>query len=145
MQTVDLSREAFRAASAAIAASDANDLPIVMLNLLRFRKEADYSGHPGEPACSGREAYHGRYASAVKDLMRRNGARLVWLGPVLAPLIAPPEELWDEMMLVEYPTFGAFRNMIADPEYQAAVHHRMAALEDSRLIATTKQVGAREA
>ena len=28
--------------------------------------------------------------------------------------------------------------MIADPDYQAAVHHRMAALEDSRLIATTK-------
>ncbi len=134
MQTVDLTPEAFRLASAAIP----HDVPIVMLNLLRFREQAAYASSAAGAPCTGREAYHLRYAPAVAPVIERHGARMSWLGPVLGNLIAPPEERWDEMMLVEYPSFSVFRAMIADPDYQAAVHHRMAALEDSRLIATTK-------
>ena len=134
MHTFDLTPEAFRLAAAAIPA----DVSIVMLNLLRFRDQADYAASTPEAPCTGREAYHLRYAPAIAAVMQRHGARVAWLGPVLGALIAPPDERWDEMMLVDYPSFSAFRAMLADPEYQAAVHHRMAALEDSRLIATTK-------
>jgi hypothetical protein len=39
--------------------------PIVMLNMLRFREQADYGGtHTDRAPCSGREAY-GRYARGV--------------------------------------------------------------------------------
>jgi uncharacterized protein (DUF1330 family) len=42
------------------------------------------------------------------------------------------------MVLVKYPSVGHFVDMISAPEYQAIVHHRSAALDDSRLIAMTE-------
>ena len=64
------------------------------------------------------------------------GGRVVWAGEVAGTVIAPDGEGWDDAVLVEYPSRKAFLDMIARPDYQAAVPHRTAALEDSRLIAT---------
>ena len=47
------------------------------------------------------------------------------------------KERWDEILLVEYPSAAAFAAMVTSPEYKAIVFHRTAALEDSRLVATT--------
>lgn len=55
-----------------------------------------------------------------------------------ATLIAPPEEEWDDLLLVSYPSKEAFLAMLSDREYQAAAEHRSAALADSRLIGTTR-------
>jgi len=41
------------------------------------------------------------------------------------------------VLLVEYPSREAFASMIQSSAYAAIVHHRTAALRDSRLIATT--------
>ena len=113
--------------------------PIFMLNLLRYRKFADYGGRTDVAPCSGREAYHERYAPVTSRIMAADGTKVFWVGSVLAHLIAPVDESWDEILLVEYPDFAAFRNLVENPEYQAdAVFHRTAALEDSRLIATVK-------
>jgi len=55
-----------------------------------------------------------------------------------AALIAPPDEQWDDLLLVSYPSKEAFLAMIGDSDYQAAAEHRSAALADSRLIGTTR-------
>lgn len=45
--------------------------------------------------------------------------------------------MWDDVILVEYPSKDTFLQMIASRAYKNIVGHRIAALEDSRLIATT--------
>ena len=49
-------------------------------------------------------------------------------------LIGPSEEKWDECFIAEYPSVGAFVEMVRDPLYREAVKHRQAAVLDSRLI-----------
>ena len=112
--------------------------PIAMLNLLRFRSEASY-GEP-EESCSGREAY-ARYMGPAAELVASVGGRVLWAARGLATLIGREDESWDDVLIVEYPNRAAFEEMLAQPEYQAIVHHRQAALADSRLIATAAVTG----
>ena len=112
-----------------------DDSPVVMINLLRYRERASYpEGFDAEP-CSGREAYQ-RYAAVAVQRVASVGGRMLWMGQVHCAVIAPGSEQWDDAALVEYPSRKAFLEMASQPEYQAAVTHRTAALEDSRLIAT---------
>lgn len=107
--------------------------PIVMLNLLRFREVAEYKGVPA--AWSGREAYR-RYSEFTLPRLAEIGAAVIFMGAARGALIAPPDEKWDEVLLVRYPSVDAFMGMLAAPDYFEATRHRTAALEDSRLIAT---------
>ena len=108
--------------------------PVVMLNLLRFRDQAAYS-NPSE-ACSGREAYK-RYSQTSLQTIAAVGGSVIFSGKAHESLISPPGETWHQVFLVRYPSAAAFRAMLSMPEYQACVHHRTAALEDSRLTPIT--------
>lgn len=132
MKTVDIDPAAVLAAAAEIP----KDQPVIMINLLRYRARADYGERTDQMPCSGREAYYQRYAPGAMPYVNEIGAKVVWLGQVLAGVIGPPDERWDDALLVEYPSFGALQALFANPAYQAVVFHRTAALEDSRLIAT---------
>ncbi|MDX1666959.1 MAG: hypothetical protein R3350_07010 [Saprospiraceae bacterium] len=103
------------------------DVPVVMVNLLKFKDERDEE--------SGRMAY-ARYAEKAIPYISKVGGKLIWRGQPQMALIAPEEEtLWDEMLLVSYPNVLSFRDMIQLPGYP---HHlRASALEDSRLIVCT--------
>jgi uncharacterized protein (DUF1330 family) len=72
----------------------------------------------------------------VQVHLERVGAALVRRSAALLAFIAPAGELWDEVLLVRYPSVGAFLRMIADPAYQQIAIHRHAALADARLIIT---------
>ena len=132
MRTIEINPDAVLAAAAAIP----KDQPVIMINLLRFRERADYGQRSDVSPCSGREAYYERYAPVASPLVEAEGARVFWLGKVLAGVIGPPDERWDDLLLVQYPTFSVLQKLFANPEYQAVVFHRTAALEDSRLIAS---------
>ena len=67
------------------------------------------------------------------------GGQILWLGNVRDSLIIPEHESWDEIALVYYPSREAFKRMVTSDAYQAIVHHRSAALDDSRLIETKSQ------
>jgi len=112
------------------------ETPVVMLNLLRFRKRAVYRSGAGQPQRSGVDAY-AEYSRLARPFLQAAGASLIWQGTAHHALIAPADESWDEVMLVEYPSVAAFGQMVAAEEYQRIVFHRTAALLDSRLIATT--------
>ena len=119
---------------AAFLATEPGGSPIVMLNLLRFREQADYpAGFEAEP-CSGREAYL-RYAQHAIAALEKVGGSIVWSGQALATVIAPQGESWDEVILVEYPSKEAFLELGATVESSQATVHRKAGLEDSRLVA----------
>jgi len=97
------------------------DGPIVMLNLLRF-------------APDGGEAQYRRYGEAAAPFLARSGASIRYLGRGAATVIGAPEEIWDEVILVEYPSKQAFFDMTGDPDYPSDI--RAGALVDSRLILT---------
>ena len=134
MKTVDPDRARLPAILAQLPA----DAPIVMLNLLRYRDEASYPEKSGHARCTGREAY-ARYAAVALRKVTEAGGTPFWMGEAHAALIAPPEERWDEVLLVRYPSVAAFVGMLQQHDYQAATVHRTAALEDARLIATTER------
>lgn len=113
----------------------ADDTPLVMINLLRYRERAAYPEGGGAEPCSGREAY-GRYGQVSIGLITAVGGQVIWQGSPKAVLIGHPGEGWHKALLVRYPSKRAFLEMVSSPEYQAIVVHRTAALEDSRLIAT---------
>ena len=110
------------------------DTPVVMLNLLRFREQADYAEAAGADPCSGAEAYS-RYGAGVVPLIGEAGGELVWQGRPAAMVIGPTDKDWHLMVLVRYPSKDAFLAMVSSESYRAIAFHRTAALLDSRLIA----------
>lgn len=130
MRTVEITKEAI----AELAASAPRNTPITMLNLLRYRQQAHYANGSDLPPCSGREVYMTRYAAAVTPLVIERGARIIWSGSVAGHPVCPDDERWDDILIVEYPDSDSITGLLSDPAYLAQVHHRTAALEDSRLI-----------
>lgn len=115
-------------------ADDSN--PITMLNLLRYRATADYTGHPQASPCSGKEAY-ARYAEQAIACVESCGGRVVFAGAAQVMAIGPEDERWDDVLLVEYPSTRTFLDMAVSERYQAFAYHREAAIEDSRLVLIT--------
>jgi uncharacterized protein (DUF1330 family) len=110
--------------------------PIVMLNLLRFRATADYSATPdlAPPSpITGEEAYR-RYMEHTLPHLERSGGNLLFFARGGAFLIGPSNERWDAAMLVAQKSSAAFLAFASNPEYLAGIGHRLAALEDSRLL-----------
>lgn len=116
--------------------------PIDMLNLVRFRKTAAYpDGHALAGAgLSGAQAY-ANYGRETAHILERLGGTILWRGGFEATLIGPSDEAWDAMFIARYPTAHAFLEMVTDPEYRAAVVHRQAAVETSRLIRCQEALG----
>jgi uncharacterized protein (DUF1330 family) len=109
---------------------------VVMLNLLRFRKAADYSSTPYlAPATpiSGAAAYR-LYVEHTLPYLEKSGGELLFLGTGGNFLIGPSHERWDAAMLVRQRSVADFMAFASNPEYLAGIGHRLAALEDSRLL-----------
>ncbi|GMQ80202.1 MAG: DUF1330 domain-containing protein [Planctomycetia bacterium] len=95
--------------------------PIVMVNLLRFKPD-------------GGAASYARYSQVARALVEQHGGRIVYDGRAGMTLIGG--ESWHRVILVEYPSRQAFLDMVTSAEFQAVVHDRTEALEDSRLYHT---------
>jgi len=138
LYTLDLNPENVQAVEHLIP----QDSPVYMVNLLRYREQADYEEDTDQLPCSGKEAYYLRYLPAFNQTAAAEGVtdiQVIWLGNVLTSVVSPPEERWDDVAIAEYPNFAAFRQVSESPMYRAqALPHRKAALEDWRLIAAVK-------
>jgi len=113
---------------------------VVMLNMLRFRKEADYTDFPELSASytlTGREAYQ-KYIDHTLPLLLNSGGDILFLGEGEHYFIGPIEETWDMVMMVRQNSLKDFIAFANDPEYLAGIGHRYAALEDSRLLPLTQ-------
>jgi uncharacterized protein (DUF1330 family) len=130
---VDPTREAFEAFKAL-----PRDQPIEMLNLVRYRAQAAYPvDHPAAATPqTGAQAY-AAYARASGPIFARVGGTIVWSGAPRVMLIGPADEAWDAAFIARYPSASAFLEMATDPAYRAAVVHRQAAVETSRLLRTS--------
>jgi hypothetical protein len=113
------------------------DGPIVMMNLLKFRKTALYPPELGMAPCSGEEAY-ARYQHAFTVAVGAvSQAEVIHVGPCEQVFIgqAGTEATdWDKLLLVRYPSRQHFLAMMANAFYRAALVHRYAGLERTILI-----------
>jgi uncharacterized protein (DUF1330 family) len=110
--------------------------PLVMVNLLKYRKAAAYEAGRAEAKenLSGRDAYQRYGMVALQHVMRRGGS-VVWGGPQKFVMIGDDDaNNWDEVVCVRYPSRDAFLNMTQDPDYLAAHYHREAGLERTALL-----------
>jgi len=104
--------------------------PVFMLNLLRF--------HPD----GGRQTYFGGYIAAFRAVATQMGIEgivPIWMGDVAEMVAGPPEERWDAVLVVRYPSVAAFRTIVESDAYRTSAEpvHRSAVLE-WRLIAQTE-------
>jgi uncharacterized protein (DUF1330 family) len=104
--------------------------PLVMLNLLRFKAQADGI----DEGVSGAEAY-ARYSAATEPFLHGVGGRVVHALAARQSVVGPADSEWDLVLLVEYPSRKKFLEMAMNPDYLKIHAHREAALSDSRLIA----------
>lgn len=125
MNNIDPTREQFK---------QFKDLPrdqaVMMLNLIRLREHANYQD--GRVA-SGAEAY-ASYGRESATIFNHVGGKIIWRGKPETIVIGPADEHWDIAFIARYPTASAFLAMVTNPDYQAIVFHRQAAVVDSRLI-----------
>jgi uncharacterized protein (DUF1330 family) len=101
----------------------AQDGPLVMLNLLKFK--------PG-----GEQRYREGYVPVAMAMIERLGGRVLYAGRLAERAHADDAPEWDVLLLVEYPTRQAFIDMVNDPAYRAAHVHRAEAVERALLRAT---------
>jgi uncharacterized protein (DUF1330 family) len=109
---------------------------VVMLNLLRYRSIADYSSAPEltpSSPISGEVAYQ-RYMNHTIPHLKQSGGKVLFFGSSSDFLIGPSTERWDAVMLVQQESAEAFLSFASNPGYMAGIGHRVAALEDSRLL-----------
>ena len=113
---------------------------VVMLNLLKFRATADYSGiEELKPTkeISGEEAYK-LYMKTTLPELEKAGSRIIYFGKSQNVLIGPDSEKWDAILLVEHESVLKFMEFAQNPDYLKNAGHRTAALEDSRLLPTNE-------
>lgn len=100
-------------------AERADEGPVVMLNLLAFKPDG------------GEERYR-EYAAATAPFLARVGGRLLQAYRPGPTLIGGEE--WDVVAMVEYPTRGAFLEMVGSEDYQAITHLRTESLRAAALV-----------
>ena len=107
-----------------------------MLNLLRFREVADYSATPAiapTAPISGAQAYD-QYVAHTLPFLTEAGGEILFVGSGGDYLIGPPDERWDLAVLVRHRNQDSFLSFASNEAYLGGLGHRLAAIEDSRLL-----------
>ena len=105
--------------------------PVVMVNLMRFRKRSlDGDG-------SGWDAYL-RYSAITVPMIKARGGTLLWTGAAKTVALGPrPDTDWDFVALVSYPSVAAFLDMMTSETYEReADPHRVNGCAEHVIIAT---------
>jgi len=110
------------------------DGPIFMVNLLKFKENAEYEDGRATDL-SGREAYQ-LYGREVSKLIVDFGGEITFAGDVTFLALGQVEELWDEIAIAKYPNRAALWDMSSSPQWQAIGVHRAAGLAGQLNIET---------
>jgi uncharacterized protein (DUF1330 family) len=99
-------------------AREADDGPIVMLNLNRYKSREDYA----------------RYAAVAQVVLTELGGRVLWHAPAEQTVVGGADEQWDEVLAIYYPSRSAFIALASDPRITEARADRVAGLEQATLV-----------
>ncbi len=112
------------------------DSPVVMVNLLSFKKEAD----GGNEGMSGEESYM-LYGAKMKEFVESKGGRFLWTGRVDSMVLGESDYDFQIVALVEYPSRQAFVEIASSPHVAEIGQDRGKGLAGQWLIATTQMEG----
>lgn len=110
--------------------------PIINMNLIKLKKEADYSQYPDlnpSETISGWDAYF-TYIRATEPFLKESGGEIIFIGKGDQFLIGPENEYWDICMLIRQKSVNDFFSFEKNEAYMKIMGHRIAAIEDSRLL-----------
>ena len=110
---------------------------VTMVHLLKYKAKAEYTDGR-ETELTGAEAY-GLYRQKMVDRVSSAGGRLVFAGVARHLVLGEVEDMWDDVMVVEFPSKETFVEIITSPEMAEWGLHRRAGLAGQLLIATTAQ------
>ncbi len=111
----------------------AQQSPVVMVNLMRFRERSlDGNG-------SGWEAYL-RYSALTVPMIKARGGTLLWTGDAKAVALGTQEDnQWDYLALVYYPSVADFVGMMTSAEYETQCDpHRRNGCAEHVIICTNE-------
>ena len=108
--------------------------PVCMVNMMKYKNRAEYADGR-ETNLSGREAYS-LYGKEVVKMLASLGATSIFSGRVAGLMVGEVEELWDDIVVIQYPNKAAMLKMFTSPEYQAIHVHRDAGLAGQLNIET---------
>lgn len=109
------------------------DSPVVMVNLLSFKKDADGNN----AGMSGQESYS-LYGAKMKDYVESKGGRFIWMGRVDSMVIGESDADFEVVALVEYPNRKAFVEIASSAHVAEIGKDRLDGLEGQWLLATTE-------
>jgi len=104
-------------------------IPVVMLNILKFKSKVD------DGTTTGKQSYND-YSRVVAPLLDKVGGKVLWAGKVNSTIIGDLNDRPDRILVVEYPSKEAFVEMSTSEEYAKISHLRELALEYGGLVAT---------
>jgi uncharacterized protein (DUF1330 family) len=108
------------------------DTPVVMVNLLSFKADAD----GGNEGMSGAESYM-LYGEKMKKFVESKGGRFLWTGRVDSMVLGESDYDFEIVALVEYPSRKAFVEIASSPHVAEIGEDRKKGLAGQWLIATT--------
>ena len=112
------------------------DTPVVMVNLLKFKRRA---GGANE-GMSGAESYM-KYGEQMKKFVESKGGRFLWSGRVDSMVIGESDADFDVVALVEYPSRKTFVEIATSDHVTTIGEDRKMGLEGQWLIAATEASG----
>jgi uncharacterized protein (DUF1330 family) len=112
--------------------------PVTMLNLLKFKSDADGTGASGA-------SEYAKYGDAAVQMVEARGGKVLWMGRADQILIGDPAEDWDSVLLVQYPSRAAFIDMVTNRDYRKANESREAGVERTVIVACTPKLDAADA
>ncbi|KAL4941687.1 hypothetical protein BDV06DRAFT_177536 [Aspergillus oleicola] len=110
--------------------SRVHDAPVTMLNLLHFHEKG------------GKQNYY-KYGQGFNPVAAKRGGSAKLVGNVIQPAGGAqdkrPEDWWNEISIVHYPSIRHFCDMLAGEDYQEVNRkYRLGALKDTFLLCTTE-------
>jgi len=108
------------------------DTPVVMVNLLSFKADAD-----GERTGLTGEAAYMLYADEMRPFVESKGGRFLWSGRVDSMVLGESDVDFQIVALVEYPSRKAFLEIASSPHVARIGESRKDGLAGQWLIATT--------
>lgn len=110
------------------------DQPVVMLNMLSFKRSAD----PSHDGLSGKEAVM-MYSRAMRQFVEARGGTFVLAANIDSQLIGEGGEHFEFVGIMRYPSRQAYLQLAGDPEVAATIgKHREAGLESQWLFAMSE-------
>ena len=98
-----------------------SDTPIAMINLLKFKKKAEYEDGR-DTNLTGEQAY-AIYMEEVIEHLKKVGGEVSFGGTINRLMLGEVEELWDKAFIAKYPSKKAMLKMVTDPDYLESNKH----------------------